>query len=157
PHSKRAKPEPHPRFCPNLFLPRRLLAMSAQWVRCPRCQVALQIAPETNGPTKCRACGADLPVSPSPLSATASWFVIQDKKKFGPLPLPQLQPRAREGRLKPGDMVLREGEPKWSPASSVAGLFVDATVSPSQGVAVALREQTVSPSQGVGVPVPAPP
>jgi hypothetical protein len=31
--------------------------MTAQWVRCSRCQVALQVSP--GGPTKCGACGAE--------------------------------------------------------------------------------------------------
>src|SRR5205823_13410924 len=100
--------------------------MTAQWVRCPRCQVALQLSP--SGPARCGACGADLtPTVSASAGATCSWFVVLNKQKVGPLSAAQVQQMSLSGQLKADDMVLREGTQKWVPAGSVAGLVATPT------------------------------
>jgi GYF domain 2 len=53
----------------------------------------------------------------------ARWYYVLERKKVGPVPLPQLQELARSGRLQPPDMVLQDGATQWVTASSVKGLF----------------------------------
>jgi hypothetical protein len=52
------------------------------------------------------------------------WFVAQDSKsKQGPFTLGELRELARSGKLRPSDLVWKEGTSQWVAASSVQGLF----------------------------------
>ena len=49
------------------------------------------------------------------------WYYAQGKKKMGPVPVAELRRLLATGALKPEDMVLQEGTPKWRPLAEVAG------------------------------------
>jgi TM2 domain-containing membrane protein YozV/ribosomal protein L40E len=53
----------------------------------------------------------------------SAWYVIEDRKKVGPLSFQQLRERVFGHRLRPEDMVLQEGMQGWAPASTVPDLF----------------------------------
>ncbi len=53
----------------------------------------------------------------------ARWYYARDKKKLGPFSFRQLQQIAAAGKLKPSDMVFKEGFQKWVPASSIERLL----------------------------------
>ncbi len=63
--------------------------------------------------------------------AAARWFVARTRKKHGPFSWKQLQALAQRGRLRPGDMLLREGERRWVEAASVPNLFPSARPRPA--------------------------
>jgi WD40 repeat protein len=50
---------------------------------------------------------------------TNSWYYVRDKKKVGPVSLAQLRRLLAEGVLKPEDMILQAGSPKWRPLAEV--------------------------------------
>jgi hypothetical protein len=52
------------------------------------------------------------------------WYVSTDgRTRLGPYSASSLRSMARSGRLKPGDLVMPKGQPKWSKAGRVPGLF----------------------------------
>jgi S1-C subfamily serine protease len=58
-----------------------------------------------------------------PAPAGPHWFYARGKERVGPVSLPEMRRLAASGEVVPATMVLREGTPRWAPASSVAGLF----------------------------------
>ena len=52
------------------------------------------------------------------------WYWMQDGQKSGPVSTAELKELARTARLKPTDMIWREGLPNWVQASQAKGLFV---------------------------------
>jgi ATP-binding cassette subfamily B protein len=61
--------------------------------------------------------------TPMAEGSKAAWYVAQGKQKVGPLSLEQLRQFAAMGRLRPSDMVLREGAQKWVKASTLEAVF----------------------------------
>ncbi len=55
--------------------------------------------------------------------APHEWFYARQKVKVGPLTWEQLWQLAREGKVLPSDMVLREGTGRWTVAAEVPTLF----------------------------------
>src|SRR5437870_12214592 len=53
------------------------------------------------------------------------WYYARDNKKKGPFSPAQLKELGARGEVRPGDMVLREGDKKWLLAASIKGLFAD--------------------------------
>jgi hypothetical protein len=51
------------------------------------------------------------------------WYVSRDDRREGPLSDEQLRQLVREGQLKPGDLVLQEGDSTWVSAASLAPQF----------------------------------
>ena len=56
------------------------------------------------------------------------WYYSQNSEKRGPVSGAELKALAASGKLKPTDMIWKEGTAKWLPAQSVKGLFPAATV-----------------------------
>lgn len=53
----------------------------------------------------------------------AEWYYVKNKQRVGPVPFERLKQLASSGQLLPTDMVWQQGMAKWTPASSVDGLF----------------------------------
>jgi len=53
----------------------------------------------------------------------AEWFYAQEKQRFGPVSAVELKALAEAGKLRPEDLVWREGMDDWVPARRVKGLF----------------------------------
>lgn len=53
------------------------------------------------------------------------WFYSQDGVRRGPVSSAELRQLAREGVLKPQDLLWKEGMAEWLPASKTQGLFPD--------------------------------
>lgn len=51
------------------------------------------------------------------------WFYAQQNKRFGPVSAAELKALADSGKLRPDDLVWREGMDGWVPARRVKGLF----------------------------------
>ena len=63
------------------------------------------------------------------MSAVASqWHWMDRGRKMGPVSWGELQALAKSGKLRPTDMVLRDGSTKWQPAQQAR----DADETPSQ-------------------------
>jgi hypothetical protein len=93
-------------------------------------------APNYEGSGPGHTCSA--PVSLETSSATvggvameAIFFVARHKNKLGPFGLADLRAQFGSGQLQLGDMVLRQGAPKWVPASSIEELFPPSSSPPS--------------------------
>src|SRR5262245_17080572 len=79
---------------------------------------------------QCTACGRALtipaastkPPLVAPPSADALWYFSHQGRMFGPLAASDLRELAADGRLSPGDWVLRPGAAEWQPARDVADL-----------------------------------
>ncbi len=52
------------------------------------------------------------------------WFYARDRQKYGPFSWEQLRDLAGAGELRPEDMVLKQGAPRWFAAREIDGLFV---------------------------------
>lgn len=57
----------------------------------------------------------------------AAYYYQHDGKQLGPVSAGQLMELATAGRLRPDDLVWKEGMPKWVPASRLKGLFSEAS------------------------------
>jgi hypothetical protein len=105
-------------------------------VSCPGCKTTLQMpAGQANTIVACPKCQTRIrlqPAAPPPAALTSAaptapgWYYVQDRKKWGPVSLAQLQELVLTGRLQPGDMVFQDGTPRWVPAGSVAELSASA-------------------------------
>lgn len=71
--------------------------------------------------------------------ADTQWHIARGDKKHGPVTQESLQQIARNGKLRPTDLLWREGMGEWVLASSVPGLFpaVSPPALPPQPVAYA--------------------
>lgn len=84
----------------------------------------------------------------------ASWFVLQGEKKVGPFVSSKLKDMVQTGRLKPQDLVWKEGFADWVQADRVKGLFDKANsvggVGGGGGVATnsSGKVRSTPPSQG---------
>lgn len=79
------------------------------------------------------------------------WYYAQGGTKFGPIVAQELNALASAGKLRPADLVWRDGMPEWVSASKVKGLF------PAPGaVAVPppLPQPSAPPSQPADAPMP---
>lgn len=56
---------------------------------------------------------------------SAQWYYAKDNDRHGPISSGELKQLARDGVLKPTDLVWKEGMPDWQPASRVKDLFGD--------------------------------
>ncbi len=115
-------------------------AMSSGDVQVVRCICGAKVSVSRRAvKAACPKCGRRLNLSaPSPAAgaatAPAQWFVAKGKNKIGPLSAAQLKQMAARGELAPSDMVLKQGQGKWSPASAINGLFaqpISATAAPA--------------------------
>ncbi|MCA9113491.1 MAG: DUF4339 domain-containing protein [Planctomycetaceae bacterium] len=51
------------------------------------------------------------------------WYYAREGKQLGPVSFSQLKQLASDGRLQPGDLVWKQGNPDWMPATAVPELF----------------------------------
>lgn len=58
------------------------------------------------------------------------WYHARGTEQFGPVSAGELKQLAQSGRLKPDDLVWREGMADWAPARTVRGLFDADVVAP---------------------------
>jgi hypothetical protein len=56
-------------------------------------------------------------------SSEAIWYYAQDDREHGPVSAAYIAGMARTGKLRPEDLVWREGMEDWRPARSIKGLF----------------------------------
>jgi hypothetical protein len=56
-------------------------------------------------------------------SSEAIWYYAQDDREHGPVTAAYIAGMARTGKLRPEDLVWREGMEDWRPARSIKGLF----------------------------------
>jgi hypothetical protein len=82
--------------------------------------------------------------------AGAEWFYGKDNTQHGPISAAELKQLAQDGRLKPADLVWREGMGEWIAASKVKGLFDDSPAAPPQA-----RPAAPKASPAPAVPPPA--
>ncbi len=68
----------------------------------------------------------------------AQWHCAIDGRQYGPVDEDVLRSWARQGRLRPTDLVWTDGWGAWAPAATVAGLFDDAPPMPAAGGTCAL-------------------
>ena len=61
------------------------------------------------------------------------WYCVINGQRYGPEPLTRLQDWARQGSLKPADLVWTEGMGEWAPASTAQGQFSFAPTPPPLG------------------------
>lgn len=54
------------------------------------------------------------------------WYYSQNGQKPGPITEDELKKSAATGKLKPTDLIWKEGMDNWVPARSVKGLFLTA-------------------------------
>jgi hypothetical protein len=47
------------------------------------------------------------------------WYYAKDRKKHGPLAKQEIRLLLASGQLYPADMILKEGDTRWVPASSL--------------------------------------
>jgi len=96
---------------------------------CPRCSMVFHSALRPSAARiDCPMCGRVFAVpaiaqgfctqSDSPL-----WFYTQGSETLGPVSVGQLHHLAAVGRLRPGDLVRRDGTRRWRRAGSIRGLF----------------------------------
>jgi uncharacterized membrane protein YjgN (DUF898 family) len=57
------------------------------------------------------------------MNPAAVWYYLSGGQQLGPVTAAQLKEMVGAGRLRPADMVWKEGLAQWIPASSVKGLF----------------------------------
>ncbi len=98
--------------------------------RCPHCQKTLTAPAEKAGAqVRCPGCQQPLRVPASAAAATQPpvsprpWYFMLDGQKRGPVSEADLKRLAASGKLKPSDMIWKEGMAKWVPAGSMKGLF----------------------------------
>lgn len=53
----------------------------------------------------------------------AEWYYAQNDEQLGPVSAAALREMAVQGRLRPHDLIWREGMQRWAPAHKVRGLF----------------------------------
>jgi hypothetical protein len=58
------------------------------------------------------------------------WFYAHDGQRHGPVPADELERLARQGALRPHDLVWRDGMPQWQTAQTATGFFPTAGVAP---------------------------
>jgi hypothetical protein len=56
-------------------------------------------------------------------SSEAIWYYAQDDREHGPVSAAYIAGMARTGKLRPEDLVWREGMEDWRPARAIKGLF----------------------------------
>src|SRR5207244_2303976 len=56
------------------------------------------------------------------METATRWFYARDRSKVGPLSLAELREMLSRGELQPTDMVLAEGQQRWSAVREVPGL-----------------------------------
>jgi hypothetical protein len=61
----------------------------------------------------------------------ATWYCARDGRRLGPFGFAQLQKMAADGAIRPHDLVLKEGDQEWRPASAVPGLMPAGPTPPS--------------------------
>jgi hypothetical protein len=54
-------------------------------------------------------------------SSEAIWYYAQDDREHGPVTAAYISGMARTGKLRPEDLVWREGMEDWRPAHSIKG------------------------------------
>lgn len=75
----------------------------------------------------------------------SDWYCVINGQKHGPKPLGELQDWARQGVLKPTDMVWTEGMATWVPAATVQGQFAFGAA-PAGGPTLIPSPSTVPPA-----------
>jgi tetratricopeptide (TPR) repeat protein len=92
-------------------------------LRCSRCGSVVPggAADGTGLCPNCRGTGGP----PGTTVAEPGWFYASNRQKHCPVARTELARLAAAGRLKPTDMVLREGTTQWVQAQSVDGVFPD--------------------------------
>jgi WD40 repeat protein/tetratricopeptide (TPR) repeat protein/predicted Ser/Thr protein kinase len=86
---------------------------------CPQCGAAAETVTEHDA----GGSGGRTAPPAGPEAGPAEWFVAAHKQKLGPFSHAALRALAAQGKLRPEDMVLRQGQGKWQPAREVPGLF----------------------------------
>jgi len=59
----------------------------------------------------------------------SEWYYLKGEDKFGPVTDEELKKLAMSGKLEPTDYVWKDGQSKWKPASTLKGLFGEASAS----------------------------
>ena len=81
---------------------------------CPNCLAAFSFSEDAGDPQQCPACRE---------ADAAFWFYISERRKIGPVAGNELRRLCQAGKLTRTDMVLRQGETRWTAAHDVPGLF----------------------------------
>lgn len=58
----------------------------------------------------------------------AVWYYAQGDEEHGPVTAVQLKALAEQGKLRPSDLIWKEGMEDWKPANEVRGLFAAGTM-----------------------------
>lgn len=88
-----------------------------------------------------------------------NWYYTQDgKTKIGPLTFAVLQQLAASGVLQPAHMVRQDGgDPRWSQAKTIPGLFLTTPVQPPPAIPIQVVPQTGAPPHQPPVAIPVQP
>jgi hypothetical protein len=84
---------------------------------------------------------------------TEIWYYTREGRKMDPISTPEIQRLVREGKLKPTDMVWREGMPRWVRASSAPEIFPEPTSALDRALAPAPDEAPVVAGNDEDVPL----
>jgi hypothetical protein len=82
------------------------------------------------------------------------WFYAQENQRFGPVSAAELKALADAGKLRPEDLVWREGMDGWVPARRVKGLFEAESppVPAGSGANAPAAEASAMPTEAPAVP-----
>jgi predicted Zn finger-like uncharacterized protein len=96
---------------------------------CPHCGRQLKVPGHLRGAKVCcPACEKTFTTSTDG-AAPVEWYYAVDQQQMGPVTWAALLELARNGTLKPTQLVWTDGMAQWEPAHTQAGLFADANKS----------------------------
>jgi hypothetical protein len=75
----------------------------------------------------------------------AVWYYAQGDEEHGPVTAVQLKALAEQGKLRPSDLVWKEGMEDWKPANEVRGLFSQDAVEKASAAGDAPAEPAAAP------------
>jgi hypothetical protein len=85
----------------------------------------------------------------------AVWYYAQGDEEHGPVTAVQLKALAEQGKLRPSDLVWKEGMEDWKPANEVRGLFSQDAVEKASAAGDAPAEPAAAPpTSSVAPPTP---
>ncbi len=74
------------------------------------------------------------------------WYYATDEQQSGPIGLTELQQLAASGKLRPTDLVWRDGMHQWAPAEVTRGLFTEQHLPPPPAPPLSPQPEPAAPA-----------